>query len=300
MPLSPDVLKLIHTIAETGNFSIAAEKLYKVPSAISYTIKKVEDELGVTLFDRSGRQVKLTEAGKYFVHHSQWFLHSYEHLITQTKTIENGVERTFTIVVNNIINYAALAKLTEKITALFPATELSIHTEVYNGCWEALYKKKANLIIGAPHTAPHIDNIVYHPIGKIEWDFVVAPHHPLAHLTTVLTSEQLRLYPAIVVKDTAFNMNKQVSWALEGQKVIYVSELSTAINFIIAGVGIGYIPHHRIKTLLDQGKVLKKAISEQKQPTQLFYAWNTSSQGNVLTWCLDYIMQPHIQTIWCQ
>ncbi|MFZ7235074.1 LysR family transcriptional regulator [Avibacterium avium] len=74
MPLSPDVLKLIHTIAETGNFSIAAEKLYKVPSAISYTIKKVEDELGVILFDRSGRQVKLTEAGKYFICHSQWLL----------------------------------------------------------------------------------------------------------------------------------------------------------------------------------------------------------------------------------
>jgi DNA-binding transcriptional LysR family regulator len=63
-----------------------------------------------------------------------------------------------------------------------------------------------------------------------------------------------------------------------GQKVIYAPKLATAINMFEAGVGIGYVPHHRIRQGLDDGRVLKKAIVEHKQPTQLFYAWHANQK----------------------
>ncbi|MCV5276677.1 LysR family transcriptional regulator, partial [Escherichia coli] len=72
MPLSKESLKTIHVIANSGSFAVAAERLNRVPSAISYTVKKLEEELGFALFDRTGRQVKLTPAGHYFIEQSRW------------------------------------------------------------------------------------------------------------------------------------------------------------------------------------------------------------------------------------
>ncbi|KOE80670.1 hypothetical protein ACS86_16340 [Vibrio alginolyticus] len=89
----------------------------------------------------------------------------------------------------------------------------------------------------------------------------------------MLTTEALRSYPVVVVRDTSQHISPQDTLSLTGQKVIYAPELTTAINMNKHGIAIGYITHHRIKGHLDQGLLIKKAMVEHKQPTQLFYAW---------------------------
>ena len=58
--LEMDVLKTFVAIAETGNFTTAAETVYRTPSAVSMQIKKLEEMLGCTLFLRDARSVSLT------------------------------------------------------------------------------------------------------------------------------------------------------------------------------------------------------------------------------------------------
>ena len=62
--LDIDVLKTFVAIAETGNFSTAAEAVLRTPSAVSMQIKKLEEQLGATLFLRDARSVSLTESGE--------------------------------------------------------------------------------------------------------------------------------------------------------------------------------------------------------------------------------------------
>lgn len=299
MPLSKEAFKTTHLIAKSGSFAVAAERLNRVPSAVSYTVKKMEEELGFALFDRKGRQIKLTPAGQYFIEHSQWMLDTYDELVRNSAMICTGVDATFNIAINNIINRDGLIDLIAQLNQQFPSTKISITTEVYNGCWDALYDRRADLVIGAPHSAPKMEGVVSQSIGKIEWDFIVAQSSPLASQINVLTAEQLRQYPVIVVKDTAKHILPQDAWSLTGQKIIYAPDLSTAIALIERDVGIGYIPHHRIKTSLDLGQVIKKAIVEHKQPTQLFYAWHANRESPVLNWCIEYLMQPENANQWC-
>lgn len=61
MRLSLEALETLDAIAEQGSFARAAESLHRVPSALTYTVKKLESDLGVTLFDRSGQRARLTE-----------------------------------------------------------------------------------------------------------------------------------------------------------------------------------------------------------------------------------------------
>ena len=62
--LTPDALAMIDTIARTGSFAAAARELGKVPSALTYSVRQLEDALDVLLFDRRSRQAKLTAAGE--------------------------------------------------------------------------------------------------------------------------------------------------------------------------------------------------------------------------------------------
>ena len=62
--LDIDVLRTFVAIAETGNFSTAAEAVLRTPSAVSMQIKKLEEQLGVTLFLRDARSVSLTQGGE--------------------------------------------------------------------------------------------------------------------------------------------------------------------------------------------------------------------------------------------
>ncbi|EJE4203773.1 MULTISPECIES: LysR substrate-binding domain-containing protein [unclassified Vibrio] len=298
MPLSKESLKTIHVIANSGSFAVAAERLNRVPSAISYTVKKLEEELGFALFDRTGRQVKLTPAGHYFIEQSRWMLDSFEELVRNSTMISRGVDVSFDIAINNIINRRGIVELVRDLNKQFPSTQIGIKVEVYNGCWDALYDRRADLIIGAPNSAPKLEGIVYHAIGQVEWDFIVGQTHPLASHIGTLTTEKLRGYPVVVVRDTSQHISPRVSWSLTGQTMIYAPELNTAIRMIEEGIGVGYVPHHLVKERLNQGKVLKKAIIEHKQPTQLFYAWHAQRESPVLEWCVDYLIKNEHHLSW--
>ncbi|MCZ5119445.1 LysR family transcriptional regulator [Escherichia coli] len=71
MFISDETLRVIHLVARHQSITTAAEQLNKVPSAISYTIKKAEESLGVELFIRKGRYIELSPAGSYFIEHSK-------------------------------------------------------------------------------------------------------------------------------------------------------------------------------------------------------------------------------------
>ena len=103
MFISDETIRIIHLVARHQNITTAAEQLNKVPSTISYTLKKAEETLGVELFIRKGRYIELSPAGSYFIEHSKNILRDLDALKRNTVLIHDGIERELTIAVNNII-----------------------------------------------------------------------------------------------------------------------------------------------------------------------------------------------------
>lgn len=60
-------LEVVDAVARNGSFSGAAQELHRVPSAISYTVRQLEEWLAVPLFERRHRDVELTPAGAWFL-----------------------------------------------------------------------------------------------------------------------------------------------------------------------------------------------------------------------------------------
>lgn len=84
---SKSSLEMLDAVARLGSFTAAAEVLHKVPSAISYSVRQIESELGVVLFRRLPRKVELTPAGELFMLEARQLLRQMEEIRAQTNAL---------------------------------------------------------------------------------------------------------------------------------------------------------------------------------------------------------------------
>ena len=298
MSFSSDSIRVLKVISETGSFSEAANVLCRVPSAVSYTVKKMEEELGVPLFDRTGKSARPTQAAIYILENSDWILNGIRDLKLGAYQVACGVFKEYTIALNYIVNPAPISELISELMAEFPATDFKIRTEVYNGAWDALYEGRADIVIGAPSSAPVLDGISTSYIGDVQWSFVVGRRHPLAQKSSMISSDEARAYPSIVVMDSARVLKKKRTWALAGQKVVAVANLAMVAELIKNNVGVGFLPTAFVRPYIEQGLLVEKKVQGHKQPVPVFYAWRNNRSGPLLDKVLEYINQPKIKQLW--
>lgn len=90
--LTLESIRVLDAIDRRGSFAAAADELGKVPSALSYTVQKLEDELDAMLFDRSGHRTKFTPAGRMLLERGRVLLEAAEHLVGETRALARGWE----------------------------------------------------------------------------------------------------------------------------------------------------------------------------------------------------------------
>lgn len=287
--LSEQSLQLIDMVARVGSFTAAANKLHKVPSAVSYAVKQVEEELGVILFERHHRSVSLTPAGEYFVKHSRSLLTNMEEMRSDTKRIANGWQPTLSIAFDNIVRADKISTLIADFYRTFKNVELIIRIEVFNGVWESIATKRSDIAIGATTAIPVGGEFHFKDMGEIEWAFLVSNHHPLASITRPLQDDEMRPYPSICLEDTSREIPKRMTWLLENQRRLVVPDWIRAINCFREGLGIGYMPMHFAAPFIKTGALIEKQLERPKAPSPCCLAWNAANQSPAMAWVLDYL-----------
>lgn len=120
--------KYIQTIAELGSFTKAAQELYVSQPSLSHLVARTEEELGVTLFDRNVKPIRLTCAGEVYLRHAQDILRSQNQML---RTIREMTNNSYSKLVFGLPYERAAYMLPQMITMLrqeFPGLELEIKT----------------------------------------------------------------------------------------------------------------------------------------------------------------------------
>ncbi|WP_017347301.1 LysR substrate-binding domain-containing protein [Pantoea sp. A4] len=278
-------LLVFTTAARCSSFSKAAEELQLTTSAISYAIKRIETGLGVVLFERNTRSIELTESGFYFYRKASDLLNDFEMIRRGIDTIAQGIEARLRICINQLL-YTPwhTAKLLQVLKTRFPTCQFTITTEVYNGVWEAMINNQVNIAIGAPGTLLDGGGIDYTEIGAIGWVFALSPTHPLAHMPEPLSESQMRLYPNIMVEDTADTINKKVGWLLHGQEVLLVPDFNTKCHCQIMGEGIGFLPEYMASDAIEKGLLVRREVINPRQKSGMLLATRHAANGQVTQW----------------
>jgi len=280
-----DALIVLDSIARRGSFAAAANELYRVPSSITYAIQKLEDNLEVTLFDRQGHRAQLTPAGEALLREGRDLLALADGVERNIKRIATGWEAELRIAVSDIIPYAKVLNLCEAFYKIAPNTHLRLSTEVLGGNWDALISGRADLVIGAPGDGPPGGGYALHPLGEVEFVFVVAPHHPLAKETEPLTNEQIRKYRVVAAADSSRGLAPRTVGILPGQQVLTVADLYQKAEAQKRGLGVGHLPRHLIEADIAAGDLLVKTTEDGASTLYMVnYAWRTRHQGKALNW----------------
>ena len=288
-PLSLDALRVLDAIDTKGSFSSAAESLYRVPSALTYTMKRLEDELDIKLFDRTGQRAVLTQAGQMVLEQGREILAATLRLEEAVRQLSTGWESSLVLAKDTVLSEDVLLNIIGEFTELGKQVSLSILDESLGGGWDALHSGRADIAVGVSKDLPKGEYQLT-KIGEIEFVFVIAAGHPLANLSTagsIISNETLLEYPSIVVADTSVTLAQRSSGIFNSRQVIRVPSMQSKIKAQTLGLGIGFIPKHMITDELQTGRLLIRKTQVSRPNQSLYMAWKKNAQGNALTWFID-------------
>ncbi len=283
MRLTLEAIKVIETIAKTGSFTKAGELLYKAPSTISYTVSKIEEQMGLQFFERNGPHVTLTPIGQILLDEGKPLLSAVSDLESRLNKIAKGVESSIHIAIDAIFPLTNILPLITQFQQSSVATSLTLSREVMMGAWEALLKFRADLII-AVGEGPAGGGYHTYPIGVVPFLFCVAPDHPLTLIDRPLGKNDLLAYPAIVLADSARYMPLRTVGLQEGQQRITVTTLTDKIALQKAGIGHGFLPAPLVQEAIIRGELVTLPVLEAHKEETLYLAWRTADEGLALQW----------------
>ena len=190
-------LAIVQQVDKLGSMTAAAEALHLTQSAISHSIKKLEEQLGTDLWLREGRALRMTQAGQYLLQVANRVLPQLVLAETRIGQYAEGERGTLRIGMECHPCYQWLLKIVSPYLATWPDVDVDVKQKFQFGGIGALFGYEIDLLV-TPDPL-HKPGLRFVPVFDYEQVLVVASDHPLAHVPYVkaeqMTDQVLITYP---------------------------------------------------------------------------------------------------------
>ena len=180
-------LQMIRAIGRTGRVVDAADELGLTPSALSHRIKEAERRLGVPLFERMHKRLRMTAAAEYLANFSEKFLGELYLIEDEVRRMNAGIDHVVRIAVENYSTYHWFPDFLSEFRTEHSRIDIQIMAGNRRDMVGSLLDRHIDLAIttaGAPHTATERVPLFQDPLV-----FICAPEHPLAAENAVSAAE---------------------------------------------------------------------------------------------------------------
>jgi DNA-binding transcriptional LysR family regulator len=247
-------LQCFDAVVTEGSFQAAAAKLHRTHPSVFAAVKNLEAQLGLSLFERSGYRVSLTDAGRSLHAKTRLLLREVAALRGHAAQLAAGEESELRVVIGDLSPLPDTLGLLRRFFATCPGTRLHLHFEAIAGPWERLFDGDADLIIHhIDKTDPRLDFV---DLGSVCVVPVTAPGFLDFPITDAITPEQMRSYAQCVIRDTARHSPPRNYYLIEGAHSSTVSDQLMKKEIILQGMGWGHMPHFLIERELRDGSLL--------------------------------------------
>ncbi len=258
-------LEIFLSIAEEKSFSRAAEKMLRTQPAISIAIKRLEEELGESLFDRSSKNGSLTEAGRVLLSYAQRMLNLRDEAIEAVGELRGMFRGRLTIGANESTSLYLLPPLLMEYRKRFP----NIKIEVFRNISEKipLEVSERNLDFGFLSYDPMHPNLQSLEIHRDELVLVVPPKHRLAKQNQVMvkdlgeeqfvahnvkTPSRTKIFELFAQHRTPLNI------------CLELATLETIKEFVLLNAGIAILPRLAVEAEINSGKLVEVPVKGMK------------------------------------
>ncbi len=259
--LTLDQIRTFVTIADSGSFRSAAQKLSRVQSGVSATIANLEAALGVELFDRSGYKPALTPQGQVLLGNARDIILRVDVLRAQARGFAQGVETELAISVDTLFPMQEVARSISLMRLEYPAVAVRVWSEAMGGPLDALRKSRCTLavMVGEDFRDPRIK---FEPLISISQVAVVASSHPLAlrHAGHPLELMDVADHLQIVLADPS-DISAGRDFGVVSSQTCRVNTQDTKHHLILGGAGWGRLPYWLVERDLEQGILVRLNVS---------------------------------------
>jgi DNA-binding transcriptional LysR family regulator len=254
MALDTDAVEAFLAVVETGSFARAAERLNKAQSAISYHVSKLERNLRVQLFDRSGYRASLTERGQVIAQECARLLEQAKQVQRLAARYEEGWEPSLELVIDGALPMDPVMQALKGLTAHDIPTRIQVRVEFLGGVQSRFEKHQADLML-VKDLVPK-PGLVATPLPHIRNLLVVSAEHPLAQMREV-SRETLTHFVELTVNDSTDSQAKGVeAHQFGGERVFYLSGFIYKKRALEMGLGFGWMPEFLVEEDVREGRLV--------------------------------------------
>jgi DNA-binding transcriptional LysR family regulator len=285
-PITLEALHILDAIDRRGSFASAANELDRAPSSLSYQIQKLEQDLDIMIFDRSGHKASFTEAGQLILETGRTILAATQKLVNDASILANGWELDISLAFDGIIPVENFFSMVDELSKV-SSTRIKLQEEILAGCWESLSDGRADLLVCPKlETLPH--DVKAEVIGEMEMVWVAASDHYVHKRSGEFNDEAREKYRVIAIADTAREQPPISINVIQKQPRLTVTNFAAKVSALKQGLGIGTLPKELASELIELG-VLRQIAGTEGQPIEIILAWKRNKIGEAKSWCIQYL-----------
>jgi DNA-binding transcriptional LysR family regulator len=252
MDTTLDAWEILQTVVQLGGFAPAAEKLHRSQSTISYAIGRLQDRLGVRLFEIHGRKAQLTEVGRALLADVEPHLAGFHELERRARMMASGGASEVRVSVDSLFPddrlFAALARFSHS----FPNVKLRLRQGTFLSADSEFSLHNTHLCL----TGLMSRELFVKPVLVIELTAVARRDHALNAIRRRLSRTDLMQHMMVTIEGAASGNPKRQP-RLPAQRVFPVGTIESAVAAVRSGLCFGWLPKCRIQSELSRGDLLE-------------------------------------------
>ncbi len=249
-------IKTFVTIVQTGSFSKAAQKLNYTQAAVTIQIKKLEGELDTNLFDRVGRNMKLTSKGETFYKYAVDIMNMLEEAI-DTVSLDKSISGNLSIGIVNSLCSNSFQNILKEYKKQFPVVTLSILIYTPRVLFDKLSSNELDFLYVLDEK---VSNLKFKTILEIEEEavFTCCTNHRLANQEE-LSLKTLLTFPFILTEVNA-SYRRVLDLVLAKQEIEIKPFMSTKnteliCEMLVDNTAISFLPKFIIKDYIKENRL---------------------------------------------
>jgi DNA-binding transcriptional LysR family regulator len=243
-------------VVDEGGYAQASRRLHRTQSTITYTVKKLEDLLGVKAFEIRGRKAVLTPAGEVLYRRGKSLVDDAARLERSAAGLAQGWEPEIRLAVDTIFPTWLLLRCLAVFGDERPDTRIEVIEGALGGIEEALVEGRVDFVLGSLVPGGFLGE----PIMQVRFVCAAAATHPLHALGRTLTLDDLRRYRHLIVRDSGTRRSRDPVWLNEQRWT--VSHKATSIRAACMGLGYAWYAEENIREELDSGTMVPLPLAE--------------------------------------
>jgi LysR family transcriptional regulator, regulator for metE and metH len=264
-------LAIIREVEQQGSLTAAAEKLFLTQSALSHSIKKLEQQLGTDIWLREGRSLRLTQAGQYLLAVANRLLPQLALAEERLRQFAQGERGTLRIGMECHPCYQWLLKVVSPYLANWPDVDVDVKQKFQFGGIGALFGYEIDMLVTPdPLYKP---GLLFQPVFDYEQVLVVHRQHALAKVEYVtpsqLSSETLITYPVDIDRLDIYNQFLQPA-GISPQVHKPIETTDIMLQMVASGRGVAALPRWLVEESQNRFEVLPVKLGKQGIAKQIY------------------------------